>query len=68
MKFALIIWLCSFLDGTCSPPISFDNIYNTWDECVVAAHTFSIELQNTNPGSNQYRLATKFMCKEINDI
>tara|TARA_Y100001973_G_scaffold57331_1_gene84579 strand:- start:1758 stop:1964 length:207 start_codon:yes stop_codon:yes gene_type:complete len=68
MKFALTIWVCSFLDGTCSPPITFENIFNTWDECVVKAQQFSIELQNTDPTTNTYRIATKFACKEINDI
>tara|TARA_R100001509_G_C4679229_1_gene152913 strand:- start:52 stop:258 length:207 start_codon:yes stop_codon:yes gene_type:complete len=68
MKFALTIWLCSFLDGTCSPPITFENVFNTWDECVVKAHQFSIELQSTDPSTNNYRIATKFACKEINDI
>ena len=68
MKFALTIWICSFLDGTCSPPINSDISYNNWNECVVAAHMFSIEYQQQNPGSETYKLATKFSCKEVNDI
>ena len=65
MKFALTIWICSFLNLTCSPPIKIPQYFDSWKECVVAAQQLSVELINTTDDINQYRLATKYICKEV---
>lgn len=68
MKFYLTIWLCSFLNNTCTPPIEIDKIYNSWNECVEDAAKVSLELINAAPDSEELRLATKYLCKESNVI
>jgi hypothetical protein len=70
MKFILTIWICSFINNVCTPPIN-DNIhYNSWNECVDAAYDYSINLlkdQNVED-VNKLKLATKFICKEIESV
>ena len=65
MKFALAIWICSFTNGECSPKVNIPELFNTWNECVVEAYRLSIILPHTVDDINQYKLATKFSCKEI---
>jgi len=68
MKFTLVVWICSFLNGQCSPPILFPNDFNTWGECVAQAHIMSYEILTTHEDIDKHRLATKYMCKEENVI
>tara|TARA_B100001939_G_C16704968_1_gene514434 strand:- start:448 stop:660 length:213 start_codon:yes stop_codon:yes gene_type:complete len=70
MKYALTIFICSFIDSQCSPPITDYKIHNSWNECVVAAYTNSLNFleAQTIQDINQYMLATKFICEPINDI
>jgi hypothetical protein len=44
--------------------------YNSWNECVDAAYDYSINLlkdQNVED-VNELKLATKFICKEIESV
>ena len=71
VKFTLIIWVCSFLEGqTCAPPITIDTIYDSWYECSRAAHTESIRVMSKLGFKevNQYKLSTKYMCREFKII
>jgi len=71
IKFTLIIWVCSFLGGqTCAPPITSDVIYNSWYECSRAAHANSIKIMSKMGFKevNQYKLATRFACREFETI
>jgi hypothetical protein len=70
MKFALIIWVCSFVNQVCAPPINHNILYNSWNECVDSAYDFSIKFLNTQNVDeiNKMKLATKFVCKEIESV
>ena len=70
MKFTLIIWVCTFLHNQCSPPIQNQHIFNNWNECVDAAYDYSIKFlaQQNKDEVNDLRLATKFVCKEIDSV
>jgi hypothetical protein len=70
MKFALIIWVCSFVNEVCAPPINHNIFYNSWSECVDSAYDFSIKFLNTQNVDeiNNMKLATKFVCKEIESV
>tara|TARA_B100000214_G_scaffold372146_1_gene349834 strand:- start:1308 stop:1529 length:222 start_codon:yes stop_codon:yes gene_type:complete len=63
-KFILIIQVCSFLTGVCKPTIENTVLYNSWNECVVAAHIQSMNLLQLEGMSNmnEFRLATKYDC------
>ena len=45
--------------------IKIPEYFDSWKECVVAAQELSVELINTTDDINQYRLATKYICKEV---
>ena len=70
MKFVLIVWVCTFTSNQCSPPVQHDKIYNSWNECVVEALNYSTNFlaQQKNEDVNEFRLATKFLCKEIENV
>ena len=63
-KFILLMQVCSFLTGVCKPPIENAKLYNSWHECVVAAHIQSMNLLQLEGMSNmnEFRLATKYDC------
>jgi hypothetical protein len=63
-KFILIIQVCSFLTGVCTPPIQNAKLYNSWHECVVAAHIQSMNLLQSEgiADMNEFHLATKYNC------
>jgi hypothetical protein len=71
IKFTLIIWVCSFLQGeVCMPPIQSPIIYNSWYECSRAAHKESLLLM-TRMGYkyiNDNKVAMKYRCKEVTTI
>ena len=68
-KFILILQVCSFLTGECKAPIQPEIIYNDWADCATDASLKSLELlQKEGKASvNQYRLAVKFGCYQVND-
>ena len=70
MKFVLTLWLCSFLSNECTTAIKSPLAYNTWKECVEDAYKTSILILADQDNNNveEFRLATKFMCKEDNVI
>ncbi len=70
MKFILVVWVCTFTSNQCSPPVEHNKIYNSWNECVVEAYNYSINFlaQQKTEDVNEFRLATKFLCKEIENV
>ena len=70
MKFVLVVWVCSFINNVCTPPINHNINYNTWNECVDAALNYSITfLQEQNVDEiNEFKMATKFICKEVGSV
>ena len=71
-KFILLMQVCSFLTGVCKPPIENAKLYNSWHECVVAAHIHSMNALQKEGGEaiNEFHLATKYDCiaVEQNDV
>ena len=72
MKYMLIIWVCSFLNGPqCSIPIEYPTLYNSWYECSRAAHLESLKMMSTFGFKyvNDNRLGTKYTCRlDLNSV
>ena len=68
MKYILIIWVCSFIQGNaCMDPIKHPTVYNSWYECSRDAHRVSAQLL-TKMGYayvNKYNVGLKYNCKEV---
>ena len=67
MKFILTIYICSFIDFTCADPVIYPVQFDTWSECVTAAHQESqIILRSLPPPMVEAnRLATKYTCQQL---
>ena len=67
MKFILTIYICSFIDFTCADPVTYPVKFDTWSECVTAAHRESqIILKSLPPPMVEAnRLATKYSCQQF---
>ena len=66
MKYILIIWVCSFLQGNaCLAPIEYPTTYDSWYECSRDAHTESIKLLSKMGYAyvNKYEVGTKYNCR-----
>jgi len=70
MKFTLVIFLCSFINNKCLPPVEIKQPYNSWKECTIAAFEVSKELIIKQEDSfiNNNKIATKFICKEVEEV
>ena len=70
-KFTLIIWVCSFLGSqSCLPPVEYPKQFNSWYECSRTAHKESLVLISKMGYRylNEYRVAIKYMCREVPSI
>ena len=68
MKYILIIWVCSFIQGnTCIAPMEYPTTYDSWYECYRDAHVESDKLMSKMGYKyvNQYKLGTKYTCKLV---
>ena len=68
MKYILIIWVCSFIQGNaCKAPMEYPTIYNSWYECSRDAHVESVKLLSKMgyKNVNDYKVGTKYHCKAI---
>ena len=68
MKFVLIIWVCSFIQGNnCMAPMEYPTMYNSWYECSREAHVESIKLLSKMGYKyvNNYKVGTKYNCKPV---
>ena len=67
MKYILVLWVCSFLNGQeCMAPVEYPVVYDSWYECSRRAHKESLALM-TKMGYayvNTYKIAMKYHCKE----
>ena len=66
MKYIMILWVCSFLNGpNCSPAMTSKQIYDSWYECSQAAYAKSRQVVAKLGYAyvNEYQIATKFTCK-----
>jgi len=70
MKFILIMSLCSFINNQCLSPVQIDGDYNSWKECTLAALELSKEIiiAQENTFINDNKVATRFICEEINKV
>ena len=65
-KFALIIWVCSFLaPDLCMKPIVYPTMYNSWYECSRAAHRESIKILSSLGYKyvNKNKVGTRYTCR-----
>ena len=66
MKFALIIWVCSFIPGNaCMKPITYPRVFDSWYECSRTAHVESVKII-TKLGYayvNKHQVGTKYSCR-----
>ena len=69
MKFILTLYVCSYLDLTCSPPVEYPKIFNNWHDCVIEALDETKQLIKEVPQDvvNKNRLATKYTCPQTSD-
>ena len=68
MKYVLLIWLCSFLNGPdCIGPKEYPTMYGSWYECARDAQIESIKLlsQTGYKSVNENQIATKYTCMEV---
>ena len=70
IKFILTIRLCSFIENKCLPNVQVKDEYDSWKECTLAALEISKEIiiAQEEEFVNKNKVATKFICKEINTI
>ena len=71
MKYVLIIWVCSFIQGNaCKAPIEYPTMYNSWYECSRDAHVESVKLLSKMgyKNVNDYKVGTKYHCKEVPNL
>ena len=71
MKYILIIWVCSFIQGNaCLAPIEYPILYDSWYECSRAAHTESIKIMAKMGYNkvNQYQIGMKYNCKVVETL
>ena len=68
MKYILVLWVCSFLNGQqCLPPVEYPVVYSSWYECSRTAHKESLRLM-TKMGYayvTKHKIAMKYHCREI---
>ena len=68
MKFILIIWVCSFIQGNaCLAPMEYPTTYNSWYECSRDAQIESAKLLSKMgyKSVNDYKIGTKYYCKAV---
>jgi hypothetical protein len=70
VKFTLVIFLCSFINNKCLPPVEVKVEYDSWKECTLAALEISKEIMLSQEEEfvNNNKVATKFVCQEIGTI
>ena len=71
MKFFLILWVCSAVQGSClSPPITKPTFFNTHYECVNSGYIDAMKLVQAMGREivEEKRLFVAFNCKPTNSI
>ena len=68
MKYILIIWVCSFIQGNaCMAPMEYSAVYNSWYECSRDAHVESAKVlaKMGYKYVNDYKVGIKYHCKAV---
>ena len=71
MKYFLILWVCSAINGSCIvPPISIPETFNSHNECVSAGYAqgFNVFKAIDPIVAEQQRLFVAFNCKQETSI
>jgi len=66
MKYVLIIWVCSFIQGNaCKAPMEYPTMYNSWYECSRSAHRESTRIISKLGYKyvNKNKVGTRYTCK-----
>ena len=66
MKYILIIWGCSFIEGNgCLGSMESPKLYDSWYECSMAAQKESVSILQKMGyvDVNKYQVGTKYTCK-----
>jgi len=66
-KFALFLTMCSFITFECDVPVKHPHVYNSWHECVAAAHLNGLKMLQMYEHEmvNEHHLAAQYKCSEI---
>ena len=70
-KFALIIWVCSFLgQPSCFPPMEFPKQFDSWYDCSRGAHKETLILMSKMGFKyvNDNKIAMSYSCRKISPI
>jgi len=65
VKYILIIWVCSFLQGNaCIAPVEYPTSFDSWYECSRTAHIESVKVLSKMGYAyvNKYQVGTKYSC------
>jgi len=68
VKYVLIMWVCSFLQGNaCMAPIQHSTTFNSWYECSRTAHLQSVKILGKMGYKyvNDYKVGLKYTCKPV---
>ena len=71
MKYILIIWVCSFIEGNgCLNPVESTKFYDSWYECSIAAHKESAVVMRKlgYANVNRYKIGTKYACRSVQGL
>ena len=71
MKYFLILWVCSAINGSCIvPPISIPETFNSHNECVSAGYAqgYNVFTAIDSIVAEQQRLFVAFNCKQETSI
>ena len=66
MKIILIMLVCSFVSGTCTPPLVIDEKFNNMYDCLMRGYEESISMTMDvgREEINEKGLFTRFACRE----
>ena len=71
MKYFLILWVCSAINGSCIvPPISIPETFNSHNECVAAGYAegYNVFVAIDKKMAEKQRLFVAFNCKPESSI
>ena len=67
MKIILIMLVCSFVSGTCTPPLVLDERFDNMYDCLMRGYVESISMTMDvgREEINERGLFTRFACREV---
>ena len=69
MKIILIMLVCSFTSGTCTPPLVLDEKFDDMYSCLIRGYEESINrtMEIGREEINKQGLFTRFACREMSE-